>query len=215
MIIPSPTLGGWGRRPQVDAPGSDACAGGSLALPARPQPPTACHPPWLAFEPGPISFCTFARSLYAVGSIVLGSIRTTLLGSVTGVTYSIGCRGFNLAGARCVQRAGCGTAACAYYFVLPGYAGCLVLYFANRHPAIVGRAFRSLQLTTDHGPLTRGAQKASGGPNRRRGRRGLTWLGLAPRRLNNRNPIFYTYIMTSHDIRACRLNNRTVAAIRP
>ena len=33
-------------------PGSEAYAGGSLALPARPQPPTVCHPPSLAVEPG-------------------------------------------------------------------------------------------------------------------------------------------------------------------
>ena len=43
--------GGWGRRPEVDAADSEPCAGGSPALPARPQPPSVCHPPSLAFEP--------------------------------------------------------------------------------------------------------------------------------------------------------------------
>ena len=44
--------GGPGRRPEVDAPGSEACAGGSPAVRARPQPPTVCHPPSLAVEAG-------------------------------------------------------------------------------------------------------------------------------------------------------------------
>src|SRR5690348_5928209 len=37
-----------GRRPQVRG----LCSGGSLALPARPQPPTICHPSWPNLEPG-------------------------------------------------------------------------------------------------------------------------------------------------------------------
>ena len=41
------------QRPEVNAPGPDACAGGSLAVPARPQPPTVCHAQWLAYEQGP------------------------------------------------------------------------------------------------------------------------------------------------------------------
>ena len=36
--------GGWGRRPQGDAPSSEACALRARRLePARPQPPTSCH----------------------------------------------------------------------------------------------------------------------------------------------------------------------------
>jgi hypothetical protein len=38
-----------GRRPQVRGLRS----GGSLALPARPQPPMICHPSWPDLEPGP------------------------------------------------------------------------------------------------------------------------------------------------------------------
>ena len=44
--------GWWGRRPEGDAPKSEACVWGSLALPARPQPPTICHPSWPVLEPG-------------------------------------------------------------------------------------------------------------------------------------------------------------------
>ena len=39
------TSGGWGRRPEGDAPRSEASALGARRLsPARPQPPISCHP---------------------------------------------------------------------------------------------------------------------------------------------------------------------------
>ncbi len=48
--------GGWGRRPEGDAPRSKATAlGARRLLPARPQPPIFWHPPRGGFEPGPVS----------------------------------------------------------------------------------------------------------------------------------------------------------------
>jgi hypothetical protein len=62
-----------------------------------------------------ISFCEFARSPYTVGSIVVGSIRATLLGSGPGVTFSIDMPQLQFVGARSLRNAGYGTAECAYY----------------------------------------------------------------------------------------------------
>jgi len=46
--------GGWGRRPEGDAPRSEAVAPGARRLmPARPQPPIFCHPLRGDFEPCP------------------------------------------------------------------------------------------------------------------------------------------------------------------
>ena len=71
------------------------------------------------------------------------------------------------------------------------------------------------QLTTDNGQLTREARKQiPDAQNGRHTRHDLTPLGLTAWRVNNRNPKFLAYIMTTHDIRACRVNNRNAVATR-
>jgi hypothetical protein len=54
--------GGSGRCPEGDAPRSEACAlGARWLLPARPQPPSSCHPRVSDFEPCPDRLRTFDR----------------------------------------------------------------------------------------------------------------------------------------------------------
>ena len=65
-------MGGWGRAGKAGEPPAKASEPGASTSGRRPGPPGLP-----AFEPGPVSFCIFARSSYATCPIVAGSVCLT------------------------------------------------------------------------------------------------------------------------------------------